>query len=303
MKKMLLPVLLIFFFTTCIEPPRENPNDPYNQAYFAGTAYDHNWNPLEGARVKLKCCDEIKYETVTNSSGWYEFPLVTATTYTVIAEAEYYATLYIDDVRIEPSSHTADYDIYFDELHFDFDDETPGTQNPVGFTVLYGTWQVQQDPDAHSAPNVYNATHSPSSDPFALSVYNDPVEDFWFSAKIKVLSGSSTWNAGLVLRYQDENNYYLVQFMTNGLSLMKIENGNPVQLAIADTYTFSPNHWYRVSAHTNGINIRVFLDYEELFDIDDNASPFYEGEAGLWIYTSEPTGSASASFDDVYIAP
>jgi hypothetical protein len=288
-----------------LEPPRENPNDPHNQAYFAGTVYDHNSNPLEGARVKLKTeyDHEIKYETVTNSSGWYEFPQVTARTYTVIAEAEYYSTLYIADICIEPSSHTDNFDLYFDELYFDFDNETPGTQNPVGFTTLFGTWQIQADPNAHSAPNVYTAVHDASSTPFALSVYTDPVEDFWLSAKIKVLSGSSAWNAGLVLRYQDENNYYLVQFMTNGLSLVKIQNGTPIQLAIADSYTFTPEDWYRISANIYDTHIEVYLDYDELFEVDDSTSPFYMGTAGLWIYTSAPTGSATASFDDVYIAP
>jgi hypothetical protein len=305
MKKTLLPILLILFFTTCLEPPRENKHDPYNQAYLAGTAYDYNQDPLEGARVKLKneYDHEIEYETVTNSSGWYEFPQVISRDYTVIAEAEYYTTLYIQDVCIEPSSHTDDYDLYFDELHFDFDNEALGTQEPFGFATLFGTWQVQEDPDAHSAPNVYNALHTASSAPFALSVFRDTVEDFWFSAKIKVLSGSSTWNAGLALRYQDENNYYRVQFMSNGLSLVKIQNGNPIQLAIADTYTFAPHNWYHVSAYVHDTHITVYLDYTELFEINDNASPFYMGAAGLWIYNSEPTGSATANFDDVYIAP
>ena len=96
MKRILLPILMILFFTTCLEPPRDNEYDPYNQAYFAGTAYDHNGNPLEGARIELKYSHDVKYETVTNSSGWYEFPRVVSRTYTVVAAAEYYATLYID---------------------------------------------------------------------------------------------------------------------------------------------------------------------------------------------------------------
>lgn len=305
MKKILLPIIIMLFFTTCLEPPRENPNDPYNQAYFAGTVYDHNSNPLEGARVKLKTeyDHEIKYETMTNSSGWYEFPQVTARTYTVIGEAEYYTTLHIADICIEPSSYTDNFDLYFDELYFDFDNEQPGTQEPFGFTTLFGTWHVQADPDAHSAPNVYNAVHNANNAPFALSVYTDPVEDFWLSAKIKVLSGSSTWNAGLALRYQDENNFYVVQITSGDISVVKMENGVPVQLGTSSAYTFNPDQWYRVSAYAYDNSITVYLDYEELFDVDDSSSPFYTGAAGLWIHTSEPAGSASANFDDVYIAP
>jgi hypothetical protein len=305
MKRFFLPILLILFFTACLEPSRENPYDPYNQAYFAGTAYDHYGNFLEGAQVELKYDHEIKYETVTNSNGWYVFPLVTARTYTLIAEAEYYSTLYIDEVYIAPSSHDT-FDLYFDELYFDFDNEALGTQEPVGFATLFGTWQIQADPgepSQHSEPNVYNAVHTAASAPFALSVFRDTLEDFWFGANIKVLSGSSTWNAGLTIRYQDENNYYLVQFSPDALSLMKIQNGIPTQLATADTYSFAPANWYRVSAHVHDTYIKVYLDYEELFEINDNSSPFYMGAAGLWIHTGEPTGSATANFDDVYIAP
>ncbi|MFX0116553.1 MAG: carboxypeptidase-like regulatory domain-containing protein [Candidatus Hodarchaeota archaeon] len=306
MKKILLPILSILFFTTCLEPPRDNSYDPYNQAYFAGTAYDHNGNPLEGAHVELKCDHEVKYETVTNSSGWYEFPEVIARTYTVVAEAEYYSTLYIADVYIPPSSNIDTFDIYFDELYFDFENEALGTQNPVGFLSLVGTWQIQVDPtepDEHSTPNVYKALHTAASEPFALSVFRDTLTDFWFGVNIKVLSGSSPWNAGIALRYQDANNYYLVQFMTTGLTLTKIENGTPIQLAFDNAYTFSTDNWYRVSAYLYDNTIKVYLDYEELFEIQDNSSPFYTGVAGLWLHTSEPTGSATANFDDVHIRP
>ena len=306
MKKVLLPIFLILLFTTCLEPPRENVYDPYNQAYFAGTAYDHNWNPLEGARVKLKYNDEIKYETVSNSSGWFEFPEVVSRSYTVIAEAEYYVNLYYDDVCIPPSSQIDTFDLYFDELYFHFDDEVVGTQEPVGFLTLFGTWQIQQDntnPSAHSTPNVYNALHTASSAPFALAVFRDTVEDFWLGAKIKVLSGSSTWNAGLALRYQDASNYYVVQITAGGISVIKMENGNPIQLGTSSSQSFNLDHWYRISAHVYDTNIKVYVDYQELFEASDPASPFSTGAAGLWVYTGEPTGSASASYDDVYIAP
>jgi hypothetical protein len=289
-----------------LEPPRENPYDPYNQAYFAGTAYDHNWNPLEGARVKLKYDHEIKYETVTNSSGWFEFPEVVSRTYTVLAEADYYINLYIDPVCIPPSSIIDTFDLYFHLLYFDFENEVLGTQEPHGFVTLFGTWQIQQDqtnPGAHSTPNVYNATHTASSAPFALAVLRDTVEDFWLDTKIKVVSGSSTWNAGLALRIQDDSNYYVVQISSGGISVAKIENGNPVQLGTTGTYTFNPDQWYCIGASIVGTHIEVYLDDQEVLEVDDNTSPFYAGAAGLWIHTSEPIGSASANFDDIYFAP
>ena len=91
--------------------------------------------------------------------------------------------------------------------------------------------------------------------------------------------------------------------MTTGLTLTKIENGNPLQLAFDNTYTFSADQWYRLSAYLYDNNIRVYVNYEEIFEIQDNASPFYTGVAGLWLHTSDPAGSATANFDDVYIWP
>jgi len=302
-----MPIIItLLVFTNCLEPPRDNPYDPNNpdKGNLTGIAYDHRWNALESTLVKLKIGDEIIYSAVTNSEGRYEFESVAANYYTLVAETDYYHSLYID-VQIESDEYDT-LDLYFDELCFQFDDEVVNTPEPFGFSILFGTWKIMEDwgePGEHSTPNVYNGVHNGGSAPIALSVFRDTLDNFWVSTDIKILGSSSTWYAGIAFRYQDINNYYWLELRTNGLAVMKILNGNVSQLELYSTVSFATDTWYEVGVYVYDNNIKVYLDNTELFEIQDTSSPIYSGLTGLWIYTSEPTGSAAANFDGVHITP
>lgn len=307
MKIILLSIVLVLLvLTACLEPDRNAPYDPTNpnKPSLYGYTHTYDWSPLPGATVKLQQGGEIKYSTVSNTEAWFEFPDINPGIYERYGEAEYYNPS-VDTVHLCAGCHDT-VDIHFEELYFHFDNETPGTPEPFGFARVFGSWQVQEDntePDRHSTPNVYNAVHNGASTPFALSVLRDTLEDFWLSVSINVLSSSSNWHAGLVLRYQNENNYYIVQFMPGALSLLKMRGGNLTQLETTSSYTFAPDTWYCISTYLHENKIKVYLDYDEIFEIYDTSAPFYSGLAGLWLYTSEPTGSAAANFDDVYLWP
>lgn len=309
MKKISVSVLLVLLAATaCLEPPRDNPCDPNNpdKGYLAGTAYDHNLLPLEGAVVTLKIGDEEKYSTQTDSQGDYEFTAVDPGLYTLVAEAQYYSPLTNDYVEIKSYTHSDTSDLYFQEQYFDFETEALGTQEPFGFRSVLGTWQVADDygePSEHSVPKVYNAQNSGVNLSFTLAVLRDTLDDFRFGTSVKVLGASGgLWRAGLILRYQDANNFYLVQFATGALSLVKIQNGSPVQLHV-DTLMFATDMWYFIAAHLYSNHIKVYLNSNELFDIQDTSSPFLAGVAGMFVKSDDPTGQASANFDDVYVVP
>jgi hypothetical protein len=307
MKTILLSILMVLLVVTaCIEPDRNasyDPNNP-NKPSLYGYTHTYDWSPLPGATVKLMQGGEIKHSTVSNTEAWFEFPVVNPGIYELYGEAEYYNPS-VDTVYLCAGCRDT-VDIHFQELYFHFDNETPGTQEPFGFAQVIGSWQVQEDntePNRHSTPNVYNAVHNGAGAPFALSVLSHTLEDFWLSVSINVLSSSSNWHAGLVLRYQNENNYYIVQFMPDALSLLKMEGGSLTQLATTSSYTFAHDTWYYISTYLHENKIKVYLDYDEIFEIYDTSSPFYSGSAGLWLYTSDSTGSAAANFDDVYLWP
>jgi len=305
MRIIILTIIVgLLIFTACLEPDRASydPNNP-NKPSLYGYTHNYDWSPLPGATVKLKQGGEIKYSTVSNTEAWFEFLEINPGIYELYGEAEYYNPS-VDTVYLCAGCRDT-FDVHFEELYFHFENEAPGTQEPFGFTRLYGSWEVQEDlgePDEHSTPNVYNALHDPAGSVFALSVFRDTLEDFWIGVNIKVNSSSVSWHVGLMLRYQNDSNYYLIQFMPDAISLMKMRNGNETELE-SDTYNFAPDTWYRISAYLHDEHIKVYLDYEELFEKEDYASPLLSGTAGLWLRTSEPTGSATANFDDVRIWP
>jgi len=310
MKVISISILLILLATTaCLEPPRDNPYDPNNpdKGYLAGTAYDHNFQPLEGALVTLKIGNEEKYSTQTYAQGEYEFAAVDPGLYTLVAEAEYYSTLYLENVEIKSYTKNDTFDLHFQEMYFNFENEPLGTQEPFGFRTILGTWQVQDDygePGQHSTPKIYNAENSGLSMSFALAVLRDTLDDFWFGTNVKVLGSSGgMWRAGLVLRYQDANNFYLVQFTSSALTLAKVQNGSTVPMRVVDTLTFAPDTWYFLAAHLHDNYIKICLNFDELFEIQDASSPFPAGVAGLWVKSDDPTGEASANFDDVRVTP
>jgi len=298
--------IVLLAAVTCIEPDRDGPYDPNNpnKPSLYGYTRTYDWSPLPGASVELRQGGDVKYSTQSDNEAWFEFVDIDPGIYQLYAEAEYYApeveTLYLC------AGCKDTIDVQFEELYFNFDDETPGTQEPFGFLRVYGSWQIQEDNtagDEHSLPNVYNAVHHGSTDPFALSLFRDTLRGFWLSINVKVLTSASDWYAGLVLRYQNENNYYLVQFNPNGLALMKMRDGVLSQLASTTSHTFASNVWYHVSTYMEGEKIKVFVDYDELFEIYDTQSPIQVGLAGLWLFWNETNGSASAHFDDLHVWP
>jgi len=288
--------------TACLEPDRAryDPKNP-NKTSLNGYTYHYDGSSIPGATIKLRQLGEVKYSTVSDNEAWFEFVDINPGVYEVYGEAEHYATQ-IDTAYLEAGSRET-IDFYFQKLHFD--DETLGTQEPFGFSRLFGTWAVQEDlgdPDEHSIPNVYNALHDGAVSPFALSALRDTLDNFWIGVNIKVNSASVNWHAGLMLRYQNDSNYYLVQFTPDAISLMKMRNGSLTELE-SNTYNFVPNRWYRVSAYLDEKHIKVYVNYNEVIEKWDDSSPLYSGIAGLWLHTSEPTGSATANFDDVHISP
>lgn len=301
--------LSLLIVTGCLEPPRDNPYDPNNpdKGYLSGTAYDHVGDFLEGATVRLTLEDEDKYSTQTDFQGNYEFPEVDPGLYTVIAGAPYYDTLYFENVEIKSYTDNDSFDLYFNALYFNFENEQVGTVEPYGFRHIIGTWQIQEDygePTRHSTPMVYSATNSASSTTYSLVVLKDTLDDFSIGVNIKILGSSGwSWRTGLILRYQDANNYYLIQFTTSALSLVKVRDGSPLPIAVIDTLTFSADTWYYVAAHLMGNQIIVYLNNEELLVINDSTSPLLAGVSGLWLKSDDPTTDASANFDDVQLIP
>jgi hypothetical protein len=111
---------------------------------------------------------------------------------------------------------------------------------PAGFsTVLTGgggpvSWVIQEDQTAPSGRNVLAQTSTDeTSSRFPLCLYDDfTAKDVEVSVKFKPVSGKVDQAAGIVWRYQDKDNYYIVRAnaLENNVVLYKVENGKRTDL-------------------------------------------------------------------------
>jgi hypothetical protein len=179
-----------------------------------------------------------------------------------------------------------------------FDAARPGSL-PLGWTAaLTGeggppSWQVAGDPSAPSKPNVLAQTsNDKTSRRFPLAVYEKAtLRDGEVSVRFKPVSGTVDQAAGIVWRYRDAGNYYIVRAnaLENNVVLYKVENGKRIPLAPKDTpaKTYGMKHtvpgrtWSQLAVSFRGQVFSVSFNGEKLFEVEDGT--FTEaGRVGLW---------------------
>jgi hypothetical protein len=125
------------------------------------------------------------------------------------------------------------------------------------------------------------------------------------SVKFRIDAGARAKTAGVVWRYQDPNNYYLLHFSVDAsnIVLFRVQNGRyqAVPLTGNKPGTFGVAHelragqWYVAKVIFRGPQIRVLFGNRRLFEATDNEIT-QPGRTGLWT-----RGRTTASFDDFRI--
>ena len=194
---------------------------------------------------------------------------------------------------------------------YSFDSETRG-QVPAKFhgaltgVGSLGEWEVRADETAPSPPNVL-AQLSPekTSYRFPLAIADEgSFKDLDLSVRFKPVSGSEDQAAGVVWRYRDADNYYIVRAnaLENNVVLYKVENGKRDDLPLRGegrTYGKKANvpsqQWSELRVLVTGNLFEVFLNGEKLYEVEDET--FKEaGKVGLWTKADSVT-----HFDDLRI--
>jgi hypothetical protein len=167
-----------------------------------------------------------------------------------------------------------------------------------------GDWVIRRDPNAPSRPNVLSqASPGGRRFEFEIAIFDKVLcRDGDLSAKIRIRSGPGPKTAGLVWRYEDPNNYYMLHLSANerNVVLFHVRNGKAEELPAkgASPSSFGVHHdirsgvWYLVKVVFRGSSVRVMLGNRLLYDAVDTAPPL-EGKTGIWT-----KGSTVASFDD-----
>ena len=160
-------------------------------------------------------------------------------------------------------------------------------------------WEIRKDPSAPSPPHVLAQVSSDRTDGrFPLAIFNKvSVKDGELSVKMKPVAGKGDRAGGIIWRYRDPNNYYLVRAnaLENNIVLYKVENGRRTPVNSVN-HSVPANEWSVLKVQFRGPRFSVYFNHRRLFQSTDStfASP---GQVGLWTKADSIT-----YFDDFRVA-
>ncbi|MFQ5793365.1 MAG: hypothetical protein ACE5JI_23080 [Acidobacteriota bacterium] len=190
-------------------------------------------------------------------------------------------------------------------------DQDPSGGQPTGFLSARtgrgpeGKWVIEAVPDAPSKPNaVKQASSDDTSYRFPVLVATRPeVKDGAVAVRFRAISGRVDQAGGLVWRYLDENNYYVVRAnaLEDNVVLYKVEKGKRSSIAPKGTpprtygvgHEVPPQTWNSLRVTFQGPLFAVYFDGEKLFEVEDSTFTG-EGKVGLWTKADSVT-----FFDDL----
>jgi Domain of Unknown Function (DUF1080) len=198
------------------------------------------------------------------------------------------------------------------ERAFSFESDVAGGP-PKGFTAARtgagrsGTWVVVQDAGDGRPNRVLAQTDAdPTNARFPVLVADEiETRDADISVRFRPISGAVDQAAGLVWRYRDANNYYIVRAnaLEDNVVLYKVQNGRRSDLPLAGqgrTYgakaPVPENTWSTLRVTVKGPRFTAYLNGEKLFEVEDTTFAA-AGRIGVWTKADSVT-----QFDDLTIA-
>jgi hypothetical protein len=200
------------------------------------------------------------------------------------------------------------------EIKIDFGDFPVG-QTPANFHNALagggkpGEWKIVMDevpplfaPLTPLAPVVTKravlaqTSQDPTDERFPILVYDgDTFKDFKLATRFKIVSGALEQMAGVVFRFQNESNFYVVRASALGhnLRFYKVVNGIRSD-PIGPQLDISAGDWHTLAVQCQGNQITCWLDDQPAMPpLQDNT--FTAGKIGFWTksdavsYFSDPT--------------
>ncbi len=162
-------------------------------------------------------------------------------------------------------------------------------RTPPGFTTaLTGgggpvSWIVQEDATAPTGKKVLAQTSSDATDyRFPLCVYDGvSAKDVAVSVQFKSVAGKVDEAGGVVVRYQDKDNYYVARANAteDNVRLYKVQHGKRSKIAGIGTKV-APGVWHSLQLEAHGTHFIVAFD-DKWFEADDGTFQ-QAGKVGLW---------------------
>lgn len=190
----------------------------------------------------------------------------------------------------------------------DFSDDTVG-QPPKGFEFGHtakagapGKWVIQAD-----GSNKYLVQTDPDStrSRFPTAVLSEvSAADIDLSVRFKPVSGRVDQAAGLVWRFRDQDNYYIVRAnaLEDNVVLYKVENGKRTDLPVkGEGRTYGKKaevpaaQWSTLRVVANGPRFEVYFNGTKLYEVEDGTFT-QPGKVGVWTKADSVT-----QFDDLTV--
>jgi hypothetical protein len=200
----------------------------------------------------------------------------------------------------------------FGAENINFDNLKPDAMPPYWTAAVThgGTaprWEVVRDRTAPSRQNVFAQVVGAEGEfEFPMAIYDRVIcKEGDLSVKFKITGGRHARTAGIVWRFQDPDNYYLLHFSADekNIVMFRVKDGkaHPVPVAGAKRGVFGVPHdvrvgqWYVAKVMFRGPNMRVLFGNRVLFDAVDESIP-NAGKTGVWT-----KAGTQAEFDDFRI--
>ena len=195
----------------------------------------------------------------------------------------------------------------------DFESDKIG-QVPAAFSFALtgsgrpGVWVVRKDEAAPDRGNVLAQTDADrTSYRFPIAVFNDvTTKDVDISVRFRPVTGGVDQAAGLVWRYQDANNYYIVRAnaLEGNVVLYNVQNGKRTDLPLKGsgrTYgkkaSVPKNTWSQLGVTVRGPLFTVSVNGQGLYEVEDTTFAG-AGKVGVWTKADSVT-----YFDDLTVVP
>ncbi|HEV8341236.1 MAG TPA: family 16 glycoside hydrolase [Candidatus Binatia bacterium] len=185
-------------------------------------------------------------------------------------------------------------------------DADRGGEPPSGFSFgrtgsgRVGRWVVRAEKDAPSGTNVLAQVDEDNpSYRFPIAVANEPsLQNFRLSVRCKPISGKVDQACGLVFRYRDENNYYVIRAnaLEDNVRFYYVKDGKRNQLA-SWSGRVSSGSWHELRVDARGEHLEVYWNGKRVIDAKDTtfSAP---GKVGVWTKADSVT-----YFDDLSATP
>ena len=170
-------------------------------------------------------------------------------------------------------------------------------------------WEIVRDTSAPTQPYVFAQTSTdsrPERSPLAI-LDTVSLRDADISVRLKPVSGRDDPGGGLVFRYRNEQNYYLVraESLRDDVVLYKVENGHCTPIVprglpanqIGAKRQFPTNTWHILKVSVRGNRFQVYVNHRRILQAEDST---YRGPGKVGLETK---GDSVTYFDDFRIYP